>query len=71
MSLVEDGGLLVSCSCSHHVDLSAFREILAAAAARSKRNARLLEVRGQAPDHPVLLNFPEGEYLKAVFLSMD
>jgi 23S rRNA (cytosine1962-C5)-methyltransferase len=62
--------LLVSCSCSHHLSREALREILGGAAARAGREAVLLETRGQAPDHPVLLNFPEGDYLKAFFLRL-
>lgn len=69
--LVKPGGLLVSCSCSHHVSREDFREVLRAAAARSRREATVLDFRGQAPDHPVLLSFPEGEYLKAAFLRLS
>lgn len=70
MALVEPGGLLVTCSCSYHLGREEFREILRESAARSRRQAVLLEARGQAKDHPVLLNFPEGEYLKAFFLRL-
>lgn len=70
MALVEPGGLLVTCSCSYHLGREEFREILRESAARSKRQAVLLESRGQAPDHPVLLSFPEGEYLKVFFLRL-
>lgn len=70
ISLVAKGGLLVSCSCSHHVSREDFRGVLAQAAARSKRRIRLLAFRGQAADHPVLLRFPEGEYLKCAILEM-
>lgn len=67
-SLLRPGGLLVTCSCSYHLGREAFREIVSEAAARSRRRAQLLEARGQAPDHPVLLGFPEGDYLKALFV---
>ena len=70
-SLLRPGGLLVTCSCSYHLSREAFREIVAGAAARSRRRAHLLEARGQAPDHPVLLGFPEGDYLKALFVRAD
>lgn len=70
ISLVKPGGLLVSCSCSHHVGREEYLGVLRAAAARSHREATVLEVRGQAPDHPVLLSFPEGDYLKAVFARL-
>lgn len=69
-SLLRPGGLLVTCSCSHHVGREAFREIVAGAAARSRRRAQLLLAGGQAPDHPVLLAFPEGDYLKALFVRV-
>lgn len=70
ISLVAKGGMLVSCSCSHHVSREDFRGALAQAASRSKRRIRLLAFRGQAADHPVLLRFPEGEYLKCAILEM-
>ena len=68
--LVVEGGLLVSCSCSHHVSREDFRQALAQAASKTRRRARLLEFRGQSLDHPVLLNFPEGEYLKCAILGL-
>ena len=71
ISLVRPGGVLVSCSCSHHVGREDFLGILRAAAARSRREAVVLEVRGQAADHPVLLSFPEGDYLKAVIVRLN
>lgn len=70
MALVAPGGLLVSCSCSHHLSRETLREILGDAAGRAGREGVLLEARGQAPDHPVLLGFPEGDYLKAFFLRL-
>ncbi len=70
MSLVAPGGLLVSCSCSHHLTREMLGDVLAGASARSRRAATLLEARGQAFDHPVVLGFPEGDYLKAFFLRM-
>ena len=71
MGLVKPGGLLVTCSCSHHVSREDFREVLREAAAKTRRTAELIEFRGAAPDHPVLLSFPEGDYLKAAFLRMS
>jgi 23S rRNA (cytosine1962-C5)-methyltransferase len=69
--LLRPGGLLASCSCSHNVGREEFLDVLRQAAAKAGRTARLLELGRQAPDHPVLLNFPEGDYLKAVFLRME
>ena len=71
MGLVKPGGLLVSCSCSYHVSREEFREVLRESASRVRREAQLLELRGAAPDHPVVLSFPEGDYLKAAFLRMS
>ncbi len=71
MRLVEPGGLLAACSCSHHVGIEEFLQALRESAAKAKRKATLIELRGQAPDHPVLLNFPEGAYLKCVLLAIE
>jgi 23S rRNA (cytosine1962-C5)-methyltransferase len=57
-------GILASSSCSHFVDRSAFLETLRRAARKSKRSLRLLDLRLQAKDHPILLAMPETEYLK-------
>jgi 23S rRNA (cytosine1962-C5)-methyltransferase len=59
-------GVLVTCSCSYHVGQTDFLEMLAAAALDAHRTLRLAEVRGQAKDHPILLNLPETAYLKCV-----
>jgi 23S rRNA (cytosine1962-C5)-methyltransferase len=60
------GGVLVTCSCSYHVSQAEFIEVLAAAARDAHRTLRLADVRGQAKDHPILLNVPETAYLKCV-----
>lgn len=70
MELLEPGGYLVTCSCSHHVGREEFRGIVAEAACRSGRSARLVRFGGQSPDHPVLLSFPESEYLKCAVVQM-
>ena len=69
LELLEPGGYLISCSCSYHMGREAFREMLASAARQAKREVRLVCSRSQAPDHPVLLSFPESEYLKCVVLQ--
>jgi 23S rRNA (cytosine1962-C5)-methyltransferase len=66
LKMLRPGGLLVTCSCSYHVSQSNFLEMLADAALDAHRTLRLIEVRGQARDHPVLLNIPETAYLKCV-----
>ncbi|MGB7354012.1 MAG: class I SAM-dependent rRNA methyltransferase [Acidobacteriaceae bacterium] len=69
MKMLRPGGRLVTCSCSHHVSLGDFMETLRAAAGDARRRVRVLEVRGAAADHPVMLNVPETEYLKCVVVE--
>ena len=66
LKMLRPGGILVTCSCSYHVNQASFLEMLASAALDAHRNLRLIEVRGQSKDHPVLLNVPETSYLKCV-----
>lgn len=68
--LLSPGGILVTCSCSYHVSPALFEEIVREAARDAGRLLRLLERRGQAPDHPVLLGLPETEYLKCLILEV-
>jgi 23S rRNA (cytosine1962-C5)-methyltransferase len=69
LKMLRPGGILVTCSCSFHVSEAEFLEMLASAAADAGRRVRILEKRGQAADHPVLLNVPETSYLKcAIFV---
>lgn len=70
IGLLEPGGVLATASCSSHVGLEAFLGALSDAAARARRRVRVLEVRGQPPDHPSLPGFPEGRYLKFVILRV-
>jgi len=71
LKMLRPGGLLVTCSCSYHVSQPDFVEMLATAALDARRTLRLLEVRGQAKDHPILLNVPETAYLKCVIASVS
>jgi 23S rRNA (cytosine1962-C5)-methyltransferase len=66
LKMLRPGGILITCSCSYHVSQQNFLEMLASAALDAHRTLRLVEVRGQAKDHPVLLNIPETAYLKCV-----
>jgi 23S rRNA (cytosine1962-C5)-methyltransferase len=70
MKMLRPGGILVSCSCSYHVGEGDFLEMLGGAAIDAHRTLRLIEVRGQAKDHPILLNVPETGYLKCVIASV-
>jgi 23S rRNA (cytosine1962-C5)-methyltransferase len=64
LKMLRPGGVLVTCSCSHHISAADFTATVAAAAADAGRRVRLLERRGASPDHPVILTIPETEYLK-------
>ncbi len=70
LELLEPGGYLITCSCSFHMGREAFREMLVTAARLAKREVRLVATCSQAPDHPVLLSFPESEYLKCFVLQV-
>lgn len=69
MSLLEEDGVLVTCSCSHHLDDDMFRQTLLEAARAAKRPMRVLDWAGEAPDHPRLLAVPETHYLKCAVLQ--
>jgi 23S rRNA (cytosine1962-C5)-methyltransferase len=71
LKMLRPGGTLVTCSCSHHVSWDEFHGVVAAAAGDAQRRLRLLERRGASPDHPVVLNIPETEYLKCLILQVD
>ncbi|WP_334110001.1 class I SAM-dependent rRNA methyltransferase [Thermodesulfitimonas autotrophica] len=64
MKLLPSGGFLVTCSCSYHLTEDLFLQVVAAAAHDARRTLRLVELRRQARDHPVLMNVPETYYLK-------
>ena len=64
MRLLRRGGYLATCSCSHFMDEERFRKMLHDAAADAGVSLRQLEARQQAPDHPILWNVPETDYLK-------
>lgn len=70
MKLLTPGGVLVTCSCSHHISHDLFAEVVASAAVDVRREARLLASLGQPLDHPVLLNVPETSYLKVLVLEV-
>lgn len=71
LKMMRPGGTLVTCSCSQHVSWDEFHGVVAAAAGDAQRRIRLLERRGAAPDHPVVLNIAETEYLKCLILQVD
>jgi len=71
MRLLEDGGILVSASCSHYLDLFTFMDVLGEAAMDAGKSLKLLEIKTQAPDHPALIGSEETLYLKFLILKVD
>ena len=71
LRMLRPGGVLVTCSCSHHITSDEFRIIVEKAADDAGRTARLVAQRTQPPDHPVLLSAPESEYLKCLILAVE
>lgn len=69
--LVSPGGYLVLCSCSHAVDLTAFRNASARGIGRGGRRAQLIHTGFAGPDHPILPQLAEGGYLKSLFFRLD
>jgi 23S rRNA (cytosine1962-C5)-methyltransferase len=70
LRLLAPGGILVTCSCSHHVSESMFLELIAQASLDANRTLRVLERRTQSQDHPILLTVPETHYLKCLILEV-
>lgn len=64
MKLLPRGGYLATCSCSHFMKDELFRDMLKSAASDAGVSLRQIEARQQAPDHPILWNVPETDYLK-------
>jgi 23S rRNA (cytosine1962-C5)-methyltransferase len=70
LRLLSPGGILVTCSCSHHLSEAMLLELVAEASLDANRTLRVLERRTQAQDHPILLTVPETHYLKCVILEV-
>lgn len=70
LKMLKPGGILVTCSCSHHVSEAEFQEMVTAAAADARRSVRILEKRVQAQDHPILAGIPETLYLKCLICDV-
>ncbi len=71
MKMIERGGLLLTFSCSAVIDSALFYDTIRAAAIESGRKIRLVKRLSQAPDHPINIYHPEGEYLKGVCLQVE
>jgi 23S rRNA (cytosine1962-C5)-methyltransferase len=70
LRLLESGGVLISCSCSHHMSEAHLLEVIAAAALDCGKRLRVLERRTQSQDHPILLTVPETHYLKCLIFEV-
>jgi 23S rRNA (cytosine1962-C5)-methyltransferase len=68
LKLLQPGGLLATFSCSGGVSAELFQSIVAGAASDAGVDAKIIERFGAAADHPVALNFPEGDYLKGLLI---
>jgi 23S rRNA (cytosine1962-C5)-methyltransferase len=71
LKMLRPGGFLISCSCSYHVSQPDFVEMLASAGRDAHRQLRLVELRSQSKDHPVLPGVPETSYLKCAILFVS
>jgi 23S rRNA (cytosine1962-C5)-methyltransferase len=70
LKLLPPGGILVTCSCSHHIAYPLFQAVVEQAAADAGRRVRMIERRSQSPDHPILIGVPETEYLKCLVMQV-
>ena len=68
---IKKGGILFTFSCSGVVDKQLFYNTVTAAAIESRRNMKLLHTLSQPADHPIIPNFPEGEYLKGLAFYVE
>ena len=71
LKMLRPGGILVTCSCSFHVNSQDFLKVVADVAQDAHKSLRILENRGAAKDHPILLNVPETSYLQCLILSVS
>jgi 23S rRNA (cytosine1962-C5)-methyltransferase len=70
LNCLNTGGILATYCCSHHVTREVFRAVIEEAAADTRRKVQVMYETGQPLDHPVILNFPESEYLKGFVLRV-
>lgn len=71
LRLLRPGGILMTFSCSGLLEADLFQKVVADAALDAQRETRILEYLGQATDHAIALNFPEGRYLKGLICQVD
>jgi 23S rRNA (cytosine1962-C5)-methyltransferase len=70
LKLLNEGGILITCSCSYHFTEEIFLEVLEEASRNAHKRLHLIEKRMQAADHPILLGMPESYYLKCFILRV-
>ncbi|WP_338055190.1 class I SAM-dependent rRNA methyltransferase [Sulfobacillus harzensis] len=70
IKLIRPGGFLITSSCSYHLSEPDFIQVIQAAAHDAHRAVRIVEIRGQGPDHPILPALPESRYLKCLILGV-
>ncbi len=68
LHVLDRDGILISCSCSHHLEPAMLQRAILGAAKDAGRRAQILERHAHAPDHPIHPAMPETEYLKAFFV---
>lgn len=71
LKIINDGGILVSSSCSHFMSFSLFEQMLKDSAKEAGKNVRILEIKTQSPDHPSSISQEETLYLKFFVLSVN
>jgi 23S rRNA (cytosine1962-C5)-methyltransferase len=71
MKKIKPGGILFTFSCSGVIDKFLFYNTITSAAIEARRNVKLLHYLHQPADHPVIPNFPEGEYLKGMVVYVE
>lgn len=71
MELMPSGSYLLTCSCSYFIDEDLFQQVIFQAAIEAKRDVLICSRHIQAPDHPISLFHPEGEYLKSLLLYIN
>jgi len=70
MKILNPGGYLVTCSCSHFFDADHFYHMIQNSAMDAHKTVQILEKRGPGPDHPSLSGYPESDYLKCAVLRI-
>ena len=70
LKIINEGGYLITCSCSQHLTLPLFLQMIKESVFESGRRARLVEIRTQGKDHAVSVGYDESLYLKAAVLKI-